>query len=74
MTSGGSAFALIELLVVIAIIAVLAALLLPALAASKRQAIKTQCINNQHEIAIALQVYLGHLGRSDRYQHWHCGL
>ena len=58
MTSGGSAFALIELLVVIAIIAVLAALLLPALAASKRQAIKTQCINNQHEIAIALQVYL----------------
>src|SRR5580658_9638941 len=52
------AFTLIELLVVIAVIAILASLLLPALAASKKQAIKTQCVNNQHEIAIAMQMYV----------------
>ena len=56
--SARDAFTLIELLVVIAVIAILASLLLPALAASKRQAIKTQCINNQHEIALSMQMYV----------------
>lgn len=51
------AFTLIELLVVIAIIAILAALLLPALAAAKAKAQRTQCINNLKQWAIAEQIY-----------------
>ncbi|MCU0772104.1 MAG: prepilin-type N-terminal cleavage/methylation domain-containing protein [Verrucomicrobia bacterium] len=53
----GYGFTLIELLVVIAIIAVLAALLLPALSAAKAQALKTQCISNLRQLAIAWQIY-----------------
>jgi len=31
---------------------------LPALAAAKRQGLRTQCVNNQHEIGLALHMYV----------------
>jgi prepilin-type N-terminal cleavage/methylation domain-containing protein len=51
------AFTLIELLVVIAIIAILAALLLPTLQSAKSRVLRAQCISNQRQVGVALEVY-----------------
>jgi prepilin-type N-terminal cleavage/methylation domain-containing protein/prepilin-type processing-associated H-X9-DG protein len=57
MNTQRHAFTLVELLVVIAIIGVLVALLLPAVQAAREAARRAACVNNMHNLAIAVQSY-----------------
>jgi prepilin-type processing-associated H-X9-DG protein/prepilin-type N-terminal cleavage/methylation domain-containing protein len=52
------AFTLVEILVVVAILGILAALLLPALARSKRRAQQIICVSNLHQLGVGLQNFL----------------
>lgn len=50
-------FTLVELLVVIAIIAILAALIMPAFSKARMRSQAIACLNNTHQLGVALQLY-----------------
>ena len=58
-STGRRGFTLLELLVVVGIIAVLAAMLFPAVQRLREMANQTRCINNLHQIGMAMTNHVG---------------
>lgn len=54
---GDSGFTLIELLVVVAIIAILVAIIVPMFARARAQSIRSACMENLHDIGVALELF-----------------
>ncbi|HEV2319237.1 MAG TPA: prepilin-type N-terminal cleavage/methylation domain-containing protein [Verrucomicrobiae bacterium] len=69
-TGTAPGFTLIELLVVIAIIGILGAILLPVLAAAKKRAQVTICINNMHQLGMAVHMYAADNDDEMVYPNW----
>ena len=63
-----SGFTLIELLVVIAIIGVLVGLLMPAVQQAREAARRTECTNNQHQLAVGISLFEGSKGNYPGYK------
>ena len=63
-------FTLVELLVTIAILGVLSALLLPALGRAKEKARATSCLNNMHQMGLAVYMYI--MDNDDRFPSSSC--
>ena len=61
-------FTLIELLVVITIIGMLMALLLPAVQAAREAARRTTCMNNQHQLSLAMLSFESAIGHFPGYK------
>lgn len=60
-------YTLVELLVVISIIGTLAALLLPAIQATRESARRTQCISNLRQIGLAIDQYVDRQGARGKF-------
>lgn len=68
-SSRRAGFTLVELLTVLAVVAALAGLMLPALGKAREKARQTICVNNLHQLGLAVQLYLDdHDGRAFRYR------